>query len=183
MEIIYLTGNSNKFNAAKKALKDTNIQLIQKVLDIEEIQSESVEEVSIYKAKVASSKLKLPLIVTDGGVYIKSLNGFPGPFIKYINKWLTGEDLIKLMEDKEDRSIEMIETLVYCEPGVDPIVFTSTRKGKVAYEPGSDYQGAINQVFIPEGYDKTISDLDEKTRSSFWGLNWEKFTDYFNSQV
>src|SRR5688572_23435775 len=103
MEIIYLTGNANKFNAAKNALKDSNIQLIQKVLEIEEIQSESVEEISIYKAKIASSKLNSPLIVTDGGVYIKSLNGFPGPFIKYINKWLIGEDLIKLLENKEDR--------------------------------------------------------------------------------
>jgi hypothetical protein len=43
-ELIFATGNSLKFAIAKKALEDTNIVLVQRKMEIPEIQSEDVRK-------------------------------------------------------------------------------------------------------------------------------------------
>lgn len=55
-ELIFVTGNRYKFQVAKLALKGTGINLIQKKLEVPEIQDESVEEVAIFSAVWAANQ-------------------------------------------------------------------------------------------------------------------------------
>jgi XTP/dITP diphosphohydrolase len=180
MKIVYLTGNARKFEAAKFGLEGTDVELTQQTLDVPEIQSDKVEEVSTFKAKFGADKLGLPVVVTDGGFYFHGLNGFPGPYIKYINQWLSAKDLVKLMDGNPDRLIEAIECLTYCEPGKEPVTFVSVLRGQMATEPGQKGWSAINEVFIPEGYDKVSSEIPDDEMLKWWGkgLNWGKFKEY-----
>ena len=59
-------------------------------------------------------KLERPVIKSDVGYFIEALNGFPGPFLRYINDYLTSEEILKLMEDKENRTILLKECLNIC---------------------------------------------------------------------
>ncbi len=103
--IIFITGNHYKFQVTKIALKNTKIRLVQKKMDVTEIQDESVEKIAKFSASWAANILKKPVIVSDGGCYIKALNGFPGPFVKYINKWISPKDLLKIMSSKKNRRV------------------------------------------------------------------------------
>jgi len=103
--LIYVTGNSVKFDVALKTFTDTGVVLLQKKLDTPEIQSKSVQEVAMYSARWASKELNRPVIVTDAGFYIEALKGFPGPFIKFVNEWFSADDYINLMKDKTNRTI------------------------------------------------------------------------------
>jgi len=82
--LVYVTGNDTKFEVALKTFSNTGIALLQKSLSTPEIQSKSVQEVAMYSARWASKELDKPVIVTDAGFYIEALNGFPGPFIKFV---------------------------------------------------------------------------------------------------
>lgn len=84
--IFFITGNAYKFQIAQEALAGDGIELIQKELETPEIQSISIEEIASFSANWASNLLKESVIVSDAGYYIEAFNGFPGPFIKYINK-------------------------------------------------------------------------------------------------
>jgi hypothetical protein len=101
--LIYLTRNDLKFAVAERALQGSGIALVQKRMDAPEIQSSQVEEVAAYAGEWASSRLDQPVALTDGGFHIEALGGFPGPFVKFVNQWLTVEDLLSLMRGKENR--------------------------------------------------------------------------------
>lgn len=180
MKLVYLTGNAKKFEAAKYGLENSGINLEQEVIDVPEIQSDSVEEVCKYKAKFASDKLGKAVVVTDAGCAFKALKGFPGPFLKFINQWFTAQDLVDLMKNKEDRSIDYIECLAYCEPGGEPYTFLSILPGKMSAEVGPKGMSSFTEVFIPDGFDNPASSLSNDELMKFWGksTNWIKLRDF-----
>lgn len=183
-KVIYVTGNAYKFSAAQTALEGTDIELVQEDLDTPEIQSTDVKEVASFSAKWASTKLNQPVLLTDGGFYFKGLNGFPGPFIKFVNKWLKADDFLRLMEGVEDRTVEIIECLAYCEPGKEPTTFAATLKGKIALEKGQPGNTSINEIFIADGFEKVESEADKESMTRFWaGFDyWKQFVGYLENK-
>jgi len=173
--IFFITGNAHKFQIAQKALADAGIELIQKELETPEIQSVSIEEIASFSAEWACDLLKEPVIVSDVGYYIEALNGFPGPFIKYINEWLNADDILRLMAGKENRNVMVKDCLAYCEPSKKPILFCDFAKGYIANKKGSKGRTSINEIFIPEGYEKTESDIPWDEMKKFWANNLKHY--------
>ncbi len=114
-EITLVTGNLGKWKIASNIFKKYNIKLLQEKMKTPEMQSYDVEEVSKHSAIYAAKKLNKPVIKSDVGYYIEDLNGFPGPFLKYINGMLTSEDILKLLENKQNRKIKLKECLTYAD--------------------------------------------------------------------
>ena len=112
-QVTMVTGNLGKLRIAKEIFKAYNIELLHEKMDTFEIQSMDVCEVSKYSALYASKKLNKDVIKSDVGYYIEELNGFPGPFLRYINETLTSSDIIKMMEGKTNRKIILKECLTY----------------------------------------------------------------------
>jgi len=54
-----------------------------------------------------------PVVVTDTYWNIPALNGFPGPFMKFVAGWFTSEDFLNLMKDKTDRRVSFTESITY----------------------------------------------------------------------
>ncbi|WP_160676514.1 non-canonical purine NTP pyrophosphatase [Clostridium sp. C8-1-8] len=178
--LIYVTGNSVKFEVALNAFINTGINIIQMKLDTPEIQSKSVQEVAMYSARWASRQINKSVIVTDAGFYIEALKGFPGPFIKYVNEWFSADDFINLVKDKDNRSIIIQDCLAYCHPDSEPIVFTGTYNGTLATQPSLNEGTSIEKVFIPEGFYVPISDIPPEEMISYWsnGEIMSKFKNY-----
>lgn len=185
-QISFVTTNPYKFAVAKEALTQSSVQLIQCLLPFEvpEIQSTHVEAIASFSAKWVCEKIQRSIVLTDAGYYIEALNGFPGPFIKYINEWLSAEDILRMMEGKVNRAIEVRETLAYCEVGKEPVLFTGTAKGRIALQKGKK-QNAINEIFIPEGFYLTSSDLGAASMQKFWAEKifiWQSFSQYLQKK-
>ena len=106
--------------------------MIQKNIETPEIQSESVKEIATFSARWAADALKKPVVVSGGGCYIGALKGFPGPFIKYINKWLSANGLLSLMRNEKNGRAVWRDCLAYCEPGKKPKTFVCYFDGSIA---------------------------------------------------
>ncbi len=173
--IFFITGNSYKFQIARDILRGSAIKLVQGKLEVPEIQDESVERVASFSARWACDVLKNPVLVSDGGCYIEALNGFPGPFIKYINKWLSARDLLSIMGNKRNRGVVWKDCLAYCEPGGKTATFMSYFKGKIAKESGrSLYRKKyswMDTLFIPEKLSRPLSELPDEEYLDFWVNN------------
>lgn len=187
--VYFVTGNPFKLEIARKVLEKSGIRVVQEKLETPEIQSTDPVEIASFSARWAAEKLNKPIVLTDAGYYIRALNGFPGPFIKYINQWLTAEDLLRLMEKKEDRIVEVFGCLAYCEPGKKVVTFESKVTGKIAKKavktdkPGST---PINEIFIPEGFDKVETEISREEMVKFWAQvenYWEKLADYLKKSA
>ncbi len=168
LSLIYVTGNDLKFAVAAEVLQDTGIRLEQSRLSTPEIQSAEVEEIAEWSAQWASRELQKPVVVTDAGFYIEALRGFPGPFVKFVNEWLTAGDYLKLMQNHTNRQIVIRECLAYSHPGQKPVTFSQFYQGTLALTPGAPRGTAINQLFIPEGYSQPISELSPTAAMAYW---------------
>lgn len=183
-ELIFATGNPFKFAIARKALEGMDIVLIQQKIALPEIQSEDSKEIASFSAKWGSNLLKKPIVVSDAGYYIEALNGFPGPFIKYINQWLTAEDLLRLMEGKENRNAFIKECIAYCEPGGQPVCFFGNFKGTITLVPGAKGATPINEIFIPDGLTQPESEISNEERLKFWKQDaaWRELAEYLRGR-
>lgn len=177
--IYYVTGNENKIRAAKLYLSKFGLEIEGKSLKLIEEQTDSVKEVALSKARQAFKILKKPLIVSDTGWYIKSLGGFPGLFMKYMNEWLKTKDFIKLMQGKKDRLVIFKECLCYIDKN-EFKVFIQEIEGKVletAYDKGLPCDRIIslskNGKSIAEAREQGIEPIDNQpVWEEFW--NWYK---------
>jgi XTP/dITP diphosphohydrolase len=184
MQIVFVTGNEYKFQVAKEALASLDIELIQQDLETPEIQSTEVEEIASFSAKWASDRLKKPVVLTDAGYYIEALNGFPGPFIKFTNKWFTAEDYLNLMRGKQNRTVITRDCLAYCEPGKESHTIMGEAKARIAEKAGAKGTTPINEIFIPEGFDRVESEISREEMVKFWNekmQTWPKFAEYLKS--
>src|SRR5579871_2048666 len=99
--ITIVTGNPGKVRELQAmAMGKLNFKMHD--IDINEIQSLDLDEIVTAKAKAAYSRVKSPVIVDDVSAELKSLNGLPGPFIKFFNKEIGGDSLLKISKDPHE---------------------------------------------------------------------------------
>lgn len=166
--IYFITANRLKFQIAQKVFKNSGFLLKQKTLETPEIQSHDLGEIAAYSASWAAAQLKHPVFLTDAGCFIEALNGFPGPFLKYTNHYLKAEDYLKLMTGQKNRQAVFKECLAYCEPGKSPELFFSQAIGKISMKSGKHGSTSINEVFLPNGFLQTESEIPKKKMINFW---------------
>ena len=182
-KITYVTSNWAKVASAKQALEPIKYDIDNVKMDTIEIQADDVTEVAKYSAKWACEKLNKPVLKNDSGLFIKSLNGFPGVYTHYADDTIKEDGILKLMEGIEDREAYFKESLAYCEPGKEPIVFEGYTKGKIAKEKSGTYGWSWDYIFIPEGEEKTLACFEDDDRWKFWSLDsYKKLVDYLESR-
>lgn len=184
-DLHYITTSSRKFALAQKyiAERDADINLIQLSEETPEIQSTSVEEIATYSAREMYQRHQEPVVVSDTGLYIPGLNGFPGPYIKQVNEWLTPEDLLRLSAELTDRSVEFHDCLAFIDEDGEVHTFTSVVKGELSLEPRGDESAPVNTFFffIPEGETRTLAEYEPTAREKFFydtHTHWRKLLSF-----
>lgn len=183
-KITYVTGNWAKIASAKQALEPLGYEIDNIKMDTPEIQSDDVTDVAKYSAQWAANELGKSVIKNDTGFFIKSLNNFPGAYMHYIDETLGIDKFLKLMEGIEDREAYFKESIAYCEPGKEPVVFEGITKGKIALEKDGKYGwGIIDHTFIPEGEEKTLGCFPDEERWNFWSPDaYKKLAEYLDKK-
>lgn len=122
-ELLFVTGNKDKFADAQSILGNYGFKTIQKKIDLEEVQEIDGEKIALHKAVQAFAQLKQPLFVNDTIWMIPAINNFPGAFMKYTNDCFNPEDWLRLMNGLDDRRIIMREILVFIDENQQKILF------------------------------------------------------------
>jgi XTP/dITP diphosphohydrolase len=131
--IIFSTGNDGKYTDSLLVCKLYEIDVIQRNIDVVEIQSEDPEKVAIDKAAKAYEILRKPLVVSDDSWAIPGLKGFPGVYMHSINEWFTPDDFLRLTQSLDDRRAILTQHLVYID-GVTTKLFKANLEGKLLTE-------------------------------------------------
>ena len=183
MKIIYGTSNKNKVIAMKKILKDNDINAeIYTLRDIgfsEKIiedgktfeENSKIKAVAIKKFCDKNNILDKVIITDDAGLCIDKLNGEPGVYsARYAGENATQEQILEKLLSKmekyqteEDRKCTFVCVLTGILPDGEKIVAWGECKGTVAKKMGKLGGLTYVPIFIPEGFDKPLSDLDKKT--------------------
>ena len=118
-----------------------------------------------------SRRIDKPFFLEDAGLFIRSLNGFPGVYSAYVFKRIGCTGILKLMEDKKDRYAEFESVVVYKERRKRAKIFIGICQGEISYE---EY-----------GADKTFGEMDveEKNKYSHRGKSIDVLIRYLEGSL
>lgn len=179
-KIVFVTGNAGKFREVKAMLEARGIEAIQNTDGYPELQEDDLEPIASYGAKWAAEKLKMPVMVDDSGIFIKALNGFPGPYSAFVEDNLGNSRVLKLMKGETDRRAVFKSVIGYCEPGEEPVVFTGEVEGLIAYEERGTGGFGYDPIFEYNG--RTFGEIgdEEKNKVSHRRRALEKFLEWLD---
>jgi len=184
MKLLLITGNKYKLAAARKGLERTGIEIEALKMETPELQSLNSKEIADYSAKFAAEKLQKPVIVTDASWQFEGLNGFPGPFAKFMNNWFSMKDYQRLLKGVKNREAKIIEVVSYCKPGEQPKSFQGSCEGTLSLKPRGKRGFPLDRLFIPKGKSKTSAQMKEKEMTEFWvGMgHWKKLAKFMKEE-
>lgn len=166
-EIVFVTHNKGKIASAKKYLK--NVKLISYEYELSEPRSDDITVIAKAKVIEAYNLVKRPCIALDADFYIDELNGFPKTFVHFALETIGIEGILKLMEDKENRTCCFRQCLAYYD-GIDIKYFYGESKGTLSKEiRGNDTDekwSLLWYVFIPNGFPKTLAEMTKEERDN-----------------
>ena len=176
MQIILATSNRGKVKEIKTFFSDECIIPFTDILghfEIEENGSTFAEN-ALIKAKTIFNKLNskdVIVISDDSGITVPALNNEPGIYsARYAGaKANDKQNLDKLVENLKKSGLK--ETPAYYTAAIAIIAFEAEyimhgwMYGKVIDEPRGDGGFGYDPMFIPEGFDKTLGELDLEIKS------------------
>lgn len=148
--LYFVTSNQQKIKRIQSTLEQFGIPTEVKGLELQEIQSDSIEEIAIHKAHDAFNKIKSPLFVVDDGWFITALKGFPGAYMKKVNATLTSDDLLRLMGEYENRDFTFKQVLTFIDEK-ESKTFSFEAKGKVLNEVKGNGIASNNVLSFKDG--------------------------------
>jgi XTP/dITP diphosphohydrolase len=186
-EIYFVSNNLNKYSEIKSMLDDKIIDLDLKFCkqDIIEIQDDKIENIAMEKAKSAYSIVNKPILIEDDGLFINSLNGFPGQYSKFISKSIGNKGIIRLLKSSSDRSAFFKSIFVYND-GIIAKLFYGKINGKISSTITTGGWG-YDPIFIPLKRNNKkgitfakLSQTNKKNELSHRRIAFYKFINWFN---
>lgn len=174
-DLYFVSSNNHKYQEAKIILDSFGIKLGFIKLNLEEIQSNSLKEIAVSKAKDAFSKCKQSLIIEDDGIFINSLNGFPGPYSSYIFKTIGNNGILNLL--KQNRKAKFVSIITYCDKNILQS-FDAKIDGSISKHVKGKGWG-YDPIFIPNNLKKTFAELNNKNELSHRYKALKKFSNWY----
>lgn len=164
---VFITGNQNKADYLAQML---GVRLDHHKVDLDEIQSTSLEEIVRHKVLQAYDLIGRPVLVEDVALGFTALGGLPGPFVKFFVDAPDGlENMCQMLDGFTDRSARAECVFGYYD-GKRLELLRGGLDGTIAAHPRGKDGFGWDKIFEPKGYDsKTRAELsiedDEATYS------------------
>ena len=177
-ELFFASSNEHKFEEVQRILSNLGVNIKLFKTTLEEIQSNSLNEIAKRKAIDAFTKIQKSIIIEDDGLFINSLNGFPGPYSSYAYDTIGNKGIIQLLQNSEHRDAKFVAIIAYYN-GIDEVkLFESSIPGKISKEIEKGGWG-YDPIFIPDGESKTYANVSDKDKFSHRSAALTKFSNWF----
>ncbi len=182
MSALYVvTSNYSKFNELKSIASKYGVNI--EMLDVPkfEIQHDDLEAIASYAALAAALIARKPLIVEDSGLFIESLNGFPGALSSYVYKKIGIAGILKVLEGLSNRRAYFKSVIAYASIDYNIKLFTGVVYGRISEKARGSNGFGFDPIFIPDGDTRTFAEmeLEDKNRLSHRGAAFRKFLEWF----
>ena len=177
MKVLFLTSNENKVTEANQTLSELGYEIEQFLINglapkIIEPQSSEIEIVSEFKIQQALELISgtnfenHALLVEDSGLFIESLDDFPGVYFSYFFRTLGNQGILKLLENESNRNAEYrAYSILY----IDGVYFRALGKclGSISTEIKGSNGFGYDPIFIPDSGDgRTFGEMQDYEKES-----------------
>lgn len=178
MNFILASNNNNKIrefneiiNARFPEINVTGQKAAGYMLEVEEDGS-SFEENAYLKAKALADVSGCPVISDDSGLAVDALNGAPGIYSARYGDGIAHTDadrynlLLDNMQGKENRTAKFVCVICCVFQNGDVIYSRGECPGTIAFCPAGTNGFGYDPVFIPDGYDMSMAELEPDIKNS-----------------
>ena len=187
-KLLVATTNKGKLKEFREIFKDFGIQVLSlddmaEKISVEE-DRETFLENAVKKAKIYGDFYRMPVVAEDAGLQVEALGGYPGVYsARFYNiEFGGGEEgenpdkanikkLLRLLEGEKNRKARFVSVVVFYKPEDFGLWAEGYCEGQITQKPRGEKGFGYDPVFIPEGYTKTMAELEpeEKNRISHRG--------------
>ena len=186
-EIVFVTHNTGKIKSAEKYFK--GLKFITYNYELDEPRSDNIQEIAKEKVLQAYKIVGRPCVALDTDFRIDELNGFPRAFVNFSLDTIGINGILKLMENKSNRSCAFNECLAYYD-GNEIHYFYGKHPGSLSYKvQGMDRKEKWSDlwyIFKPQGFEKTLAEMNEDERENRRKVDgsysaFEKFAEWYEN--
>lgn len=146
---VFITGNQNKADYLASML---GVTLAHQKIELDEIQSTSLDEIVTHKVKQAYDVIGAPVLVEDVALGFDALGGLPGPFVKFFVDAPDGlQKLCRMLDSFENRDARALCVFGYYD-GAELMLLRGELKGSIAHSPRGIGGFGWDKIFEPVGY-------------------------------
>jgi len=176
-EIILATNNKHKLQEVRAilsphhivvyGLNDLNLKPKKEVVE----DGDTYQKNALIKAKSVQELTTMPIIADDSGLEITALNNEPGLHSARYASSLGGHDnaikeILKRLEDKEDRSARFVCDIVLLNVEKEPLLFEGIAKGSIAKEKQGEGGFGYDPIFISDETKTCFGTMKEKEKNT-----------------
>jgi XTP/dITP diphosphohydrolase len=164
----FVSSNDNKFREIKELIAGyayTHFSLEHRKLKLKEIQSNSLEEVAKVKANDAYELIGDEVLVEDDGLFIESLNDFPGVYSSFVFNTLGNKGILDLLRNKKSRRATF-KSIIAFQNGKTMRIFAGQIKGHISeniFKCGWGY----DPIFIPDKIGIPFGQMDMSLKNKY----------------
>jgi non-canonical purine NTP pyrophosphatase (RdgB/HAM1 family) len=162
-KVIFITGNQGKADFLAKFL-DYPVDHLK--LELDEPQSLDYRKITEHKVREAYKKVQKPVLVEDMGLSYDALGRLPGTLTKWFYSELGLEGMCRLLDGYKTRQATGEICFGYFD-GKNVKLFEGKIRGVIADKPRGNGGFGWNPIFIPEGTNKTLAEMDDEETKKF----------------
>jgi len=175
-DVLFASSNRNKYNESKNILSNFKINLGFFKSSLTEIQAKTIKQIAALKVDDAFRQCHKPVIVEDAGLFIESLNGFPGPFSSYVFKTIGNSGILHLVGSNRNAYFQSV--VAFCDNKYGVMLFDAKVEGKIS-KISTGRGWGYDPLFIPKGESKSYAVITNKNEISHRYKALKKFSNWF----
>lgn len=166
--ITLVTGNPDKLRElqAIAASLATRLEFTAQEVDLTEIQSLDLQDIVADKLRWAYETVQQPVIVEDVAAELASLQGLPGPFIKFFEQKLGRDALYQLSKQPGDSVV--IRCVAGYYDGKTMLFAEGVLSGTIT-APRGDNGFGFDCVIVPDsqtGEQRTVAEMSDEDKNA-----------------
>lgn len=174
MNILIATNNKHKVREISQIFAGTDLKTVSPAqinlsVEVEE-DGNTFAENALKKARGFCEASGLICVADDSGLTVECLSGEPGVYsARYGGEGLDDKGrtqlLLKNMSGAKNRRAAFVSSVAMVFPDGRVVTAEGRCEGRIALAPSGNNGFGYDPVFVPDGYDKTFSELSEEEKN------------------
>jgi XTP/dITP diphosphohydrolase len=153
--VTFVSTNAGKYREAQAILRPFGVSVKWLNQALDEPQADELSEVALRKLRSVPSARGY-MLVEDSGLFIPSLQGFPGVYSAHMLKIWGFEPIFELLEHRDRRAY--FRTVAALGRGKQHWTFEGEIRGTIARQAAGENGFGYDPIFIPDGWSRTFAE-------------------------
>ena len=166
--VYFATGNKHKYLEAARIASSLGVSLKHLNLEKQEIQSQNLTDIASFAAKQAAETTGKEVVAEDAGLFVRALDGFPGPYSSHAFNTIGIRGILRLMQGARNREASFQAAVAYCEPSKRAIWFKGAVEGDLTLRRRGLNGFGFDPIFAPrQGNGRTFAQMTTKEKNLY----------------